>query len=64
MNPESLPEIFVLLRHFYGVASTAAVMMACMEDAATVAEALGLHNDYVSLCDVTKHQMTSQALLK
>ena len=39
MNPESLPEIFVLLRHFYGVARTAAVMMACMEDAAAVAEA-------------------------
>ena len=41
MNPESSPEIFVLLRHFYGVASTAAVMLACMDDAATAAEALG-----------------------
>ena len=44
MNPESTPEIFVLLRHFYGVTSTAAVMLACMEDAATVAEKLGLHD--------------------
>ena len=44
MNPESSPEIFVLLRHFYGVASTAAVMLACMDDAATAAEALGLHD--------------------
>ena len=34
MNPDSPPEIFVLVRHFYGVASTAAIMMACIEDAA------------------------------
>ena len=42
MNPESTPQIFVLVRHFYGVASTAAIMLACMEDAAAVALSLGM----------------------
>ena len=42
MNPNSAQRIFVLVRHFYGVASTAAIMLACMEDAATAATALGM----------------------
>ena len=42
MNPNSPPEIFVLLQHFYGVSSTAAVMLACMDDAAAAATALGM----------------------
>ena len=35
-------KICVLVRHFYGVASTAAIMLACMEDAASVAMDLGM----------------------
>jgi hypothetical protein len=42
MDPNSRAKIFVLVRHFYGVASTAAIMLACMEDAATVAMDLGM----------------------
>ena len=42
MNPESAPQIFVLVRHFYGSASTAAIMLACMDDAAAVALSLGM----------------------
>ena len=44
MNPESEAKIFVLVRHFYGVASTAAIMLACMDDAATVARDLGMQD--------------------
>ena len=42
MNPESAPQIFVLVRHFYRIASTAAIMLACMDDAAAVALSLGM----------------------
>ena len=42
MDPESEAQIFVLVRHIYGVASTAAIMLACMDDAAAVALALGM----------------------
>ena len=42
MDPESEAQIFVLVRHFYGVASTAAIMLACMDDAAAVALALAM----------------------
>ena len=42
MNPESAPQIFVVVRHFYGIASTAAIMLACMDDAAAVALSLGM----------------------
>ena len=42
MDPDSMPQIFVLVRHFYGIASTAAIMLACKEDAAAVALALGM----------------------
>jgi hypothetical protein len=42
MDPESRANKFILVRHFYGVASTAAIMLACMEDAATVALDLGM----------------------
>ena len=44
MNPESIAEVFVLVRHFYGVASTAAIMQACMNDAAAVARKIGMHD--------------------
>ena len=30
MDPDSRAKIFVLVRHFYGVASTAAIMLACI----------------------------------
>ena len=42
MNPESVPQFFVLVRHFYGVASTAAIVLAGMDDAAAVALSLGM----------------------
>ena len=42
MDPDFMPQIFVLVCHFYGIASTAAIMLACMDDVAAVALALGM----------------------
>jgi hypothetical protein len=42
MSPSADPEVFALVRHFYGISSTAALMKAVMEDVANKAEALGL----------------------
>ena len=44
MSSSADPEAFALVRHFYGIGSTAALMKAVMEDAATKATALGLHD--------------------
>jgi hypothetical protein len=44
MDPESKAQIFVLVCHFYGVASSATIMLACMDDAAAVALALGMED--------------------
>ena len=42
MNADSPAVVFILLRHFYGVSSTAAVLKAVMEDAGDNAENIGL----------------------
>jgi hypothetical protein len=44
MSPSADPEVFALVRHFYGISSTAALMKAVMEDAAARETALGLHD--------------------
>ena len=38
------PEKFALVRHFYGISSTAGLIKAVMNDAAQAADALGLHD--------------------
>ena len=44
MSSSADPEAFALVSHLYGISSTAALMKAVMEDAATKATALGLHD--------------------
>ena len=44
MSTSSEPELFALVKHFYSISSTAALMKAVMEDVASKAEAQGLHD--------------------
>ena len=44
MNPEEKPQVFVLCRHFYGVASSPALLLVCMNNVALEADKLGMVN--------------------
>ena len=44
MNPNEKPQIYVLCRHFYGVASSAALLLVAMKDVANEADRQGLVN--------------------